>query len=245
MIDPARSFDDLIRSLDQPPRARVAAAASCRRYGEDRQQQQRLLIPTVLLNGFQTPKELLQGGAPIGPNNTMNLWELPRRFSLQPLWQLEAIGLGNMASQGERGKQSLAIIDLRLQDMVAADVTRTLAAFIGGSASQPGQPITAPHHHVNGNFEGLPQTTRFGNVLALVNRPQEAVFALQLLNWRSTNTSRRSPNTTGRSSSLFHALGYPASEIAYLQPPGDVPPVDTRRPDYMPPVGEGPPPATR
>ena len=33
----------------------------------------------------------------------------------------------------------------------------------------------------NGNYEGLQQTTRLGNVLVLVNRPQEAVFALQLL----------------------------------------------------------------
>ena len=44
---------------------------------------------------------------------------------------------------------------------------------------------------------------------------------------------------------LFHALGYPASEISFLRPPGDVEPVDTTRPAYLPPVGTGPPPATR
>ncbi|MBV8611703.1 MAG: hypothetical protein JO034_30195, partial [Singulisphaera sp.] len=44
---------------------------------------------------------------------------------------------------------------------------------------------------------------------------------------------------------LFHALGYPAQEVATLRPPGEVLPVDTARPAYLPPVGHGPPPATR
>ena len=30
---------------------------------------------------------------------------------------------------------------------------------------------------------------------------------------------------------LFHALGYPAQEITYLRPPGNVEPVDTSRPE--------------
>ena len=34
----------------------------------------------------------------------------------------------------------------------------------------------------NGNYEGLQETSRLADVLVLVNRPQEAVFALQLLN---------------------------------------------------------------
>jgi hypothetical protein len=44
---------------------------------------------------------------------------------------------------------------------------------------------------------------------------------------------------------LFHALGYPAREIAHCQPPGNIESVDTARPSYLPPVGNGPPPATR
>ena len=43
---------------------------------------------------------------------------------------------------------------------------------------------------------------------------------------------------------LFHALGYPAREITFHRPPGDILPVDTARPDYLPRVGNGPPPAT-
>ena len=44
---------------------------------------------------------------------------------------------------------------------------------------------------------------------------------------------------------LFHALGYPAEEISYRRPMGEIIPVDTVRPAYLPPVGNGPPPATR
>ena len=33
---------------------------------------------------------------------------------------------------------------------------------------------------------------------------------------------------------LFHALGYPAREIAYFRPPGEVQPVDTTRPTSCP-----------
>jgi hypothetical protein len=44
---------------------------------------------------------------------------------------------------------------------------------------------------------------------------------------------------------LFHALGYPARDIEFLRPPGEILPVNTTRPDYLPPVGTGPPPATR
>jgi hypothetical protein len=44
---------------------------------------------------------------------------------------------------------------------------------------------------------------------------------------------------------LFHALGYPAREVASTRPPGAAQPIDTSRPPYLPPVGNGPPPATR
>jgi hypothetical protein len=44
---------------------------------------------------------------------------------------------------------------------------------------------------------------------------------------------------------LFHSLGYPAQELAQLRPPGEVVPVDTSRPKFLPSVGHGPPPTTR
>ena len=97
----------------------------------------------------------------------------------------------------------------------------------------------------NGNFEGLRHTTRFGNILVLVNRPQEAVFALQLMKMAFDEYFTTVADYNRAEFELFHSLGYPAQEITYLRPPGSIEPVDTARPAYLPPVGSGPPPATR
>ena len=96
-------------------------------------------------------------------------------------------------------------------DLVAVDARDLLAAALGGLPAQLVGLLLAPLQRIaafperddrdmaprtvgqadralrtgiitfNGNFEGLRQTTRFGDVLVLVNRPQEVVFALQLL----------------------------------------------------------------
>jgi hypothetical protein len=97
----------------------------------------------------------------------------------------------------------------------------------------------------SGNFEGLRHTTRFGGILVLVNRPQEVVFALQLMKLAFDEYFTTVADYNRAEFELFHALGYPAQEITYLRPPGNVQPVDTERPSYLPPVGNGPPPATR
>ena len=73
----------------------------------------------------------------------------------------------------------------------------------------------------NGNFEGLQQTTRLGNVLVLVNRPQEAVFALQLLKVAFDQYFTTVAEYNRAQFELFHALGYPARELAQLRPPGE------------------------
>jgi hypothetical protein len=179
----------------------------------------------------------------------LNQWTGRDDISVQPLWQLQNIGLGNLAQiKRTRGQESQAIIELfRVQDMVAADVTRALAraqsatarVFLADRALRTGI-IT-----VNGNFEGLKQTNRFGDVLSLVNTPQEAVYALQLLNTAFDEYYNTVAEYNRAQFDLFHALGYPAREVTCLRPPGEVQPVDTNRPSFLPPVGNGPPPATR
>jgi hypothetical protein len=96
-----------------------------------------------------------------------------------------------------------------------------------------------------GTFEGLQQTHRLGNVLFPVNRPQKAVFALQLLNMAFDEYFTTAAEYKRAQFELFHALGYPAREVSSLRTPGEVMPVDTARPSYLPPVGNGPLPATR
>ena len=152
-----------------------------------RREKARPLLPSVLLNGFQTPYEMIQGGIfGLGPNSSLNQWSGRFDVSIQPLWQLEASGSAtSRGSRQQRGMQSRAIIEFfDAQDMVAADVTRAQARRpVGGGPGRPGRPRPAHRRSSpsTATIEGLRQTTRFGDVLVLVNRPQEAVYALQLL----------------------------------------------------------------
>jgi hypothetical protein len=130
---------------------------------------------------------------------------------------------------------------------VAADVTRAQARVQSAAARvvQADRAMRTAIITFNGNYEGLQQTTRLGNVLVLVNRPQEAVFALQLLKLAFDQYFTTVAEYNRAQFELFHALGYPAQEVTSRLLPGQVQPVDTARPPYLPPVGNGPPPATR
>ena len=185
LIDPARPLDDLIPTgLTNRPelcsqQALVNAVAE-----RIRREQGRILMPSLMLNGFQTPNELLQVGAQgFGPDRKLNLWSVRDDFSPQVVWQLEALGLGNMARiKEQRGEQSRAIVELfKAQDAVAADVTRAQAR-LQAAAVRVVQAERSLHEAVityEGNYEGLAQTKRFGDVLFQAFRPQEAIVALQ------------------------------------------------------------------
>ncbi len=251
LIDPGRSLDDLmpIALKNRPELAShqalvQAATASIRR------EKSRPFVPSFYLNGFQTPSELLQGGIfGLGPNSSLNQFVGRDDVSLQPLWQLDALGIGNLARiKAQRGMESQAIISfLMTQDAVAADVTRAQARLQSGAVRtlQADRSLRTGIITFNGNYEGLGQTTRFGNVLVLVNRPQEAIFALDLLSTAFTEYFTTVADYNRAQFELFHALGYPAQELTVLRTPGQPTPVDTTRPTYLPPVGNGPPPATR
>jgi hypothetical protein len=215
-----------------------------------RREKGRILLPSILLNGFQTPYELIQAGIfGIGSNASLNQWQGRDDISLQPMWQLEAVGIGNLARiKEQRGEQSRAIIELfATQDMVAADITRAQARLQAAAArvTQADRALRTAIITFNGNFEGLHHTVRFGNVLILVNRPQEVVFALRLLKLAFDEYFTTVADYNRAQFQLYRALGYPANELALLKTPGEIMPVNTARPDYLPPVGNGPPPATR
>jgi hypothetical protein len=193
---------------------------------------------------------LIQAGVfGLGPNSSLNQWTGRDDVSLQVMWELEGLGIGNLARiKEQRGEQSRSIIDLfKTQDMVAADVTRAQAR-LQSAAARVGQADRALRSSViafNGNYEGLQQTTRFGDVLVLVFRPQEVVFALQLMKTSFDEYFTTVAEYNRAQFEVFHALGYPAREVASLRPPGEIVPVETERPAYLPRVGDGPPPASR
>jgi outer membrane protein TolC len=251
LIDPARPLPDLhVVALTNRPELASYHALVEAAVARIRREKGRMVLPTVLVNGFQTPDELIQAGIfGIGPNNKLNQWTGRDDVSLQLMWELEALGLGNLARiKEQRGEQSRAIIDFfNIQDMVVADVTRAQADLQSAAArvDQAERALRTGIATFNGSFEGLQNTTRYGDVLVLVSRPQEVVFALQLMKTAFDNYFTTVAEYNKAQFDLFHALGYPAREITYVRPPGTVEPVDTTRPDYLPPVGNGPPPATR
>jgi hypothetical protein len=203
-----------------------------------------------MLNGFQHAGMYLQAGIfGLGPNSSLSQWT--GRFDISPqlIWQLEGFGLGNLARiKEQRGEESRAIVDLfRTQDRVAADVTRAHANLQSAAqrVTQADRALRTGIITFNGNFEGLRQTTRFGDILVLVYRPQEAVYSLELLSIAFHEYFNTVAEYNKAQFELFHALGYPAQEVALQHPTGEILPVDTARPTYLPPVGNGPPPATR
>jgi outer membrane protein TolC len=251
LIDPGREFDDLmpIALTNRPEiaskRAMIAAAET-----NVRLEKARPLIPVLAINGFQTPFEMIQAGIfGFGPNSSMNQWRGRADVSLQPLFQLQNVGLGNLAQiKAARGMESLAIIDLfDAQDKVVEEVN-TAHADLQSAAVRVYQAERALRTGIitfNGTVEGLEQTSRFGDLLVLITRPQEAVYALQLLKRAFDEYFTTVAEYNRAQFEMFHALGYPALEIAGQRPPGPILPVNTARPPYLPPVGNGPPPATR
>jgi hypothetical protein len=153
---------------------------------------------------------------------------------------LENLGIGNVARVRERhGQWRLALVELfNVQDTVAAEVAQA-QADLESAAFRVGQAETGLKEgliNYAGNLKGLGQTTRFGDILYLVNRPQEVVAALQQLQQAYDNYYRTVGDYNRSQFRLFHALGYPAELLACERPPGDPLPVDTARPPYMPPV---------
>jgi hypothetical protein len=215
-----------------------------------RREKLRPLLPSVFFNGFQSPFELIQGGAlGEGQGGKMNQWSSRNDITPQVFLKAEGLGFRNMAYIKEaRGMSSQAIVELfDLQDSVAEGVTKVQADLQSAAARvvQAEREVKSALINYHGNVEGLKQTQRFGDVLIQIFRPQEVVFSLQLLMTAYEHYIDTVADYNTAQFAMFHELGYPAREIAFLRRPGDVLPVNTDRPDYLPPVGSGPPPATR
>jgi outer membrane protein TolC len=251
LIDPGRSLDDLMPvALTNRPELESHQALVRANMEQIRREKWRPLLPNVVISGFQSPYEMIQAGIfGMGPNSSLNQWRGRDDLSFQPLWQLEAFGVGNLARiKEQRGNQSKSIIEFfKTQDMVAADVTRSHARVQSAAARvlQADRAMRTAIITFNGNFEGLRQTTRLADVLVLVNRPQEAVFALELLKVAFNRYFTTVAEYNRAQFELFHALGYPAHEVTTRFTPGEPKPVNPARPAFLPPVTNGPPPATR
>jgi outer membrane protein TolC len=252
LIDPSRSLDELIPiGLTNRPELAAQQAVIQAALVRIRQEKLRPLLPSIIISGFQTPGGMTtQAGIfATGNGGKLNLWSFRDDISTQVVWQVQNMGFGNMALiKKRRAEQSRATAALfQIQDTVAAEITQTQANLQSAAARvvQAERSLRTGLVTFQKNLEGLGQTRRFENVLEQIYRPQEVVYALKLLKLAFDEYFATVADYNTAQFQLFHALGYPARDIEFFRPPDGLAPVDTSRPVYLPPVGTGPPPATR
>ena len=141
-------------------------------------------------------------------------------------------------------EQKASIDFASAQDQVAQDVVQA-HAVLEAAAIQVERAMSATKEAVltyHGTLTGIGQTRGGGDVLQLVNRPQEAVAALVQVN-RAYGLYFIAINDYNRAQfQLYRALGYPARCPPFANcPVGQVGPVDTSRPPCMAPVCQQPP----
>jgi outer membrane protein TolC len=209
-----------------------------------RQERLRPLVPIVALEGDAAPAApggFLMGGAfGSSTNQGGNPWSARNDVSIQLLWELRNMGFGNHALVKERqAEQEQALIELdRIQDRVAAEIVQAYSLVQQAEIRVAREELAVKEAQKTyaGNLKGLSQTTRFGDMLVLVNRPQEVVAALQML-FRAYNTYFQCVNDYNRAQfRLYRALGYPAGILACERFPGALQPVDTTRPPQLTPI---------
>ena len=102
LIDPARPLPELhVVALTNRPELASYQALVQAALARIRRERGRIFLPTVLINGFQTPDEMFQAGIfGIGTNNKLNQWTGRDDVSLQLAWELEAWDWEPRANQG-------------------------------------------------------------------------------------------------------------------------------------------------
>lgn len=209
-----------------------------------RQERMRPLMPNLVLLGDPVPTApggWLMGGAFSSSNNGQSASTVGRNdVNLQVLWGVNNLGYGNRAMIRERrAEQQQSLIDFyKIQDNVAREVVRAFAQLRAAAkrVTEAENGIKEAQVSYAGNVKGLSETTRFGDLLVLVNRPQEVVAALQQLA-QAYDSYFAAINEYNRSQfRLYRALGYPAGILAYERSLGDVESIDTSRPPQMAPV---------
>ena len=187
------------------------------------------------------PANLLMGGVFASSNNGQSQPTTGRNdIALEFVWALNNMGFGNRASIRERqAEQQQQLIELfQTQDIVAADVAGAHAQLESSAirVKEAEVGVLQAQESFAGNIKGLSETTRFGDLLVLVNRPQEVVAALQQLATAYDNYFGAINDYNRAQFRLYHAAGYPAGMLAYESALGPLQPVDTNRPPQMAPV---------
>jgi outer membrane protein TolC len=245
LIPPGQAIDDLI-PVGLLSRPELASQRALVRATLELLRQERLrpLLPSVVLEGGSGPGGAFTGGIFEGGPNT-DPYTGGARFDAEVavVWTLNNLGAGNRAAVRERGaQQQRAILDLfNTQDRIAEEVVQAHAQ-LEAAAEQVGEAeagVREANITLTGTRIGLRETRGAGGLLNLINRPQEAVAALQQLN-RAYDNYFTAVNSYNRAQfQLYRAMGYPARTLVCDHPLGETQEVDTSRLPSMPPVCPG------
>ena len=205
-----------------------------------RQEQFRPLIPSVIVEGVG-PDGFFNGGVfGGGPDSGTHLYGGRFDMEVGAVWTLSNLGVGNRTLVRQRiAQQNQASIDFAdVQDQVAQEVVQAHAQ-LEAAATQVEAAMTAVKEAIityKGTLTGIGETRGAGDLLQLVNRPQEAVAALQQLN-RAYELYFTAINGYNRAQfQLYRALGFPARIVICDHPVGETQAVDTSRPPCMAPL---------
>ena len=242
LIPPGRAVDELI-PVGLLNRPELASQKALVRATLERLRQERLrpLLPSLVLQGGSGPGGAFTGAAfQGGPNGEPVQGSGRFDVDVGVIWTLDNLGAGNRAAVRERtAQQQQALLELfNTEDRVAEEVVQA-HALLEAAAVQVGQAeagvreanITLVAH---GSASARPVGA--GGLLQLVNRPQEAVAALQQLN-RAYDAYFAAVNGYNRAQfQLYRAMGYPARIVICDRPVGELQNVDTSRLPSMSPV---------
>ena len=156
------------------------------------------------------------------------------------VWTLNNLGAGNRSLVRERvaQEQQASIEFANIQDRVAQEVVQAHAQLEAAAAeiNDAAAAVKEATITYDGTLTGLGQTRGAGELLQLINRPQEATAALQQLD-RAYDSYFAAVNSYNRGQfQLYRALGFPARSVICDHPVGEVQPLDTSRPPSMTPV---------
>ncbi len=149
-----------------------------------KQERWRPLVPSIVLRGASTPGGTLAGGgffpSPFGGSAGVR-----GDMDLQVLWQLNNMGLGNIALVHQREAENRAAnLDLlRIEDRVAEEVVQShaQAQLAARRVDLAEKAARSALKSADKNLIALGQTKAAGNQVVLLVRPLEAVAAVQAL----------------------------------------------------------------
>ena len=222
ILSPQADVDELI-PIGLVNRPELASQQALVRAALTQLKQERLrpLMPSVLLSGNAAPAApggYLMGGLFASSNNGNSAPLTGRNdVNLQLLWSVNNLGFGNRATVREReAEKQQRMYDLfKMQDTVAAEVAKAHAELTAASTciAEAETGVREAQVSYAGNIKGLSETTRFGDLLVLVNRPQEVVAALEQLANAYDNYFTAINDYNRTQFRLFRALGYPPTHL--------------------------------